>query len=189
MTGWGTGMSFTTEQMRSIQDRLAEAEGRNVLPPRDVVRAVAVLIGKDNLSEVICNSQQDEKSTTWRVVGLLDSECLFTMEAFGGERDWDAGTHKDAEGRVQVQLSARIRSLSDVVSLQLTQAVGHEQGRPPRFDPDLDDRPWDVDAVWEICWRDDSAVITLPARINATTGERAAAEAIVDKVRQVLAAR
>ncbi|HEY5180867.1 MAG TPA: hypothetical protein VIJ07_14035 [Dermatophilaceae bacterium] len=182
-------MSFTTEQMRLIQDRLAGE--RNVLPPLDVVRAVAVLIGKDNLSEVICNSQQDEKSTTWRVVGLLDSECLFTMEAFGGEHDWDAGTHKDAEGRVQVQLSACIRSLSDVSSLILTRATapGYEQARALGLSAGQAEKPWDIEATWEILWRDGSPSLALLARTDAMTGERAAAEAIVDKVRQVLAAR
>src|ERR1017187_7185247 len=86
----GNRMSFTTEQMRSIQDRLAEAEGRNVLPPLEVVRATAVLIGADSLSEVICNSHSDGKSTSWRVVGLLDSGCLFTVMAVGDEGNWDS---------------------------------------------------------------------------------------------------
>jgi hypothetical protein len=173
--------------MRAIQNRLAVE--RNLLPPLDVVRAVAVLIGQDILSEVICNSQSDEDSTTWRVVGLLESGCLFTAEVVGNEQDWDSGSFRDAEGRVEAELSAHIRSLSDVASLMLTQVTGYEHGRPPRFDPVPENRLWNVDAAWGICWRDGSPTLTLPMRADATKGERATGEAIVNKVRQVLAER
>ena len=184
-------MSFTTEQMRSIQDRLAEAEGRNVLPPLEVVRATAVLIGADSLSEVICNSHSDGKSTSWRVVGLLDSGCLFTVMAVGDEGNWDSGRKEDAEGPVKVELLARIRSLSDIASVILTRATapGYEGRRTRRNDPDQENRPWDVDAAWEICWRDGSPEVPLQTRTDATSSEHAAADAIIDKVRQVLAAR
>jgi hypothetical protein len=187
--GLGTAMSFTTEQMRSIQDQLAE--DMNVLPPLDVVRAVALLVGKDNLSEVICNSHSDERSTSWRVVGLLDSGCLFTVMAVGDEAGWDSGSFKDAEGRVNVELLARIRSLSDIASVNLTRATApaYEQRRSPRNDPDQVNKPWDVEAVWEICWRDGSPEVPLQTRTDATSSEYAAANAIVDKARQVLAAR
>ena len=186
-------MSFTMEQMRSIQDKLAK-DG-NVLPPLDVVRAVAVLIGKDNLSEVICDSYSDEKSTSWRVVGLLDSGCLFTVMAVGDEGDWDSGSFEDAEGRVKVELVARIRSLSDIASLNLTRATApaYEPRRTPRNAPDQENKRWDVDAVWEICWRDDSPSLVLTTSTDeallGTDRDLAAANSIVDSVRQVLAAR
>src|ERR1017187_2322348 len=140
----GNRMSFTTEQMRSIQDRLAEAEGRNVLPPLEVVRATAVLIGADSLSEVICNSYSDEKSTSWRVVGLLDSGCLFTVMAVGDEGNWDSDSFKDAAGMVKVERIARVRSLSDIASLILTGAPArdYEGRRTRRNDPDLEKKPW-----------------------------------------------
>ena len=186
-------MSFTMEQMRSIQDKLAK-DG-NVLPPLDVVRAVAVLIGKDNLSEVICDSYSDEKSTSWRVVGLLDSGCLFTVMAVGDEGDWDSGSFEDAEGRVKVELVARIRSLSDIASLNLTRATdpAYKQRRTPRNDPDQENEPWDIEAVWEICWRDDSPSLVLATSTDAAAFEMnrnlAAENSIVDTVREVLAAR
>jgi len=185
-------MSFTMEQMRSIQDKLAK--DRNVLPPLDVVRAVAVLIAKDNLSEVICNSHSDGQSTSWRVVGLLDSGCLFTVMAVGDEGDWDSGRFEDAAGRVKVELVARIRSLSDIASLNLTRATApaYEQRRTPRNDADQGNKPWDVDAMWEICRRDDSPSLVLTTSTNEafeTDRDLAAANSIVDTVRQVLAAR
>jgi hypothetical protein len=148
-------------------------------------------MAKDNLSEVICSSHSDGKSTSWRVVGLLDSGCLFTVMAIGDEGDWNSGSFEDAEGRVKVELVARIRSLSDIGSLNLTRATAsaYELGRTRRNDPDQLNRPWDVDAVWEICWRDGSPEVPLQTRTDATSSEDAAADAIIDKVRQVLAAR
>lgn len=172
-------MDFTAAQIRAIRDQLTEH--RKVPPPRAVLRAVAALEGQSSASALICESQSDQNSTTWRVVGLLDSGCLFTVEAVTDDNLWDFDSYKDVEGLVQVQLSARIRSLSDVASLILTRATG--------YDPDRANRPWDVATTWEISWRDDSPALTLPTRTDATNGERAAADAIVDKVRQVLAAR
>jgi hypothetical protein len=178
-------MIFTTDRIWKINDQLSE--GRNVSPPDEVLRAVAALIGQDTALELISLWQPSENSTTWRVVGLLDSDCIFTMKAVANESNWVSGRGTHVEERVDVQLSARIRALSDVASLVLTSTTDYEQGRAPSRHPDQANRPWDVGAAWEICWRDGSPTLALPTRTDATAGERAAAEAIVDKVRQVLA--
>jgi len=152
-----------------------------VSPPREVLLAVAALMGQDNPSALICESRSDENSTTWRVVGLLESGCLFTVEAVGDDDLWDFDSFRDSHGSVQVQLSTSIRSLADVASLSLTLARGYGSHGAHT--------PWDVDTAWEISWRDGSPALTLPTRDDANNGERVAADAIVEQVRQVLAAR
>ena len=181
-------MIFTAGQIRAIHDQLTEH--RDVpAPPRDVLRAVAALIGQDRASALICGLQSDQDTTRWHVVGLLESGGLFTVDAVGDESSWTFDNYKDVDGQVQVQLSASIRSLSDVASLVLTCATGYDQGRAASYDPRRADRSWDVTTAWEICWRDGSPALVLPTRTDATNGEQAAADTIVDKVRQVLAAR
>jgi hypothetical protein len=181
-------MIFTADQITTIQHQLAEE--RKVRPPQGVLQAVAALIGQGSASALICESKSsDEQSTTWRVVGLLDSDCVFDVEAVGDEHDWDYGSWKDADGRVLFRLSAHLRSLSDVASLTLTGATSYGTRRGQGFDPDKRTEPWDVATAWEISWRDGSPTLALPTRTDATAAEFAAAEAIVDKVRKVLEAR
>lgn len=172
-------MIFTADQISAVHSQLTQH--RNESPPRAVLLAVAALMGEESPPALICESQSDENTTTWRVVGLLDSGCLFAVEAAGDESRWNFDSFKDAEGRVQVQLSAHIRSLSDVTSMSLTSAIS--------YDSRGTNTPWDVEAAWEIYWRDGSPALALPTRTDATAAEFAAAEAIVDKVRKVLEAR
>lgn len=172
-------MIFTADQISVIHAQLTQH--RDESPPRAVLLAVAALMGEHSTSALICESQSDETSTTWRVVCLLDPGCLFTVEAVGDDKRWNFDSFKDVGGQVQVQLSTRIHSLSDVTSMSLTRATSYGSRGT--------NTPWDVDTAWEIYWGDGSSALVLPTRTDATSGELAAAHTIVEKARQVLAAR
>jgi hypothetical protein len=171
-------MIVTEERLQTIHLQLIEH--RNTPPPRAVLFAVAVLIGQDNTSALMCEAQSDVSNTRWHVVGLLDSGCLFDLTAVGALRD-PSGALKDGELTVYVEPS-NFRSLSDVAFLRLTETIG--------LDTQATNNSWDVSTRWEICWRDGSPSLALPTRrTDPRSGERAATEIIIDKIRQVLAAR
>jgi hypothetical protein len=171
-------MILTADQISAVHSQLTQH--RDVSPPRAVLLAVAVLMGEESPRALICESKSDESTTTWRVVGLLDSGCLFALEAVGDDSRWNFDSFKDVGGQVQVQLSTRIRSLSDVTSMSLTRAMS--------YDSRGTNTPWDVETAWEIYWRDGSPALVLPTRIDATSGELVAADTIVEQVRKALAA-
>jgi len=147
-------MSFTTDEILTIQKRMAGAG--NVLPPLDLVRVLALLKGNDNLSTVLCHPVvHPQTGTKWSVVALLDSGCLCTVEA----------RSRGGEGDSVSELSAKIRSLSDVTHLDLL----------------LGSSPFSE--AWAVRWVKDDLLLSS----DDTHGDIGALGAIVDKVKQALA--
>jgi hypothetical protein len=162
-------MIFTADQIHAIRDQFT-AHG-NMEPPQEVLLGVAALMRDDGAAALISESRLEQNITTWHVVGLLDSGCLFTA-------DWNSTA---AVGREHLQLTAQIRSVSDVSSLMLTRATAEGLHGA--------DTVWDVALAWEIGWLDGSPAVALPTRSDPTPGLEAAVDVIVARVRQVLAAR
>lgn len=153
----------------------------SVEPPTAVTCAVLSLTKDTNITPgaVLSRRKEVNEVSVWAVVALLEGGCLLELEATGNQPDWrhrgDGLPDDDARA-----ISGRLRSLSDVRSLELTSMTCLENTQ-------TNEEVYAYSA-WKVLWLD-GAVTVMEAPEHERDPERQAVDAIAEAVRANLLAR
>jgi len=171
-------MRFEMQTFHVVAQALT-LKGSSIEPPTAVTCAVLSLTKDTNITPgaVLSRRKEVDEVSVWAVVALLEGGCLLELEATGNQPDWrHNGDRPDDDARA---ISGRLRSLSDVRSLELTSTKGYENTQAEKAY---------AYPTWKVLWLD-GAVTVLEAPECEQDPERQAVDAIAEAARANLLAR
>jgi hypothetical protein len=149
-------------------------------PPRAVLGALVLLLDDDEPEVVLRFHTDAERTTSWRV-RIVTSRGLFAyVDASADRPGWSYDDWLDAQGKVSATVAAGLRSLDDLVALEL-------RGVAAWMPPSEQQWDWSARGTWELRWRDETTE-SLDLGRSPSQARAEAADRLVARLRKSLMA-
>lgn len=174
----GSTVNIESDQIGRFRDLLKQPD--SVHAPRVVVAATAALVGESTVRAVYSEqvSERDTRSTTWRVIVLIDSGAIGLIEVVADESDWDFDSYGDFRRADESRFSAELRPVEDIEALTLERASCRNAHGPASS--------WYVECTWAIQWRGAHEPSRFPIKNRPRTQDFEAADNLASQIRKAV---